>query len=305
MRAILADEGQFVASNELPSEVQVRIYGQNEIVAVQGRQIDILVTDLDRQSLEKLLAWWEAVPRLAKELHLHTIPPFNLPETIRHVVVLGSDGRIAISGPGGQDLQSINILSDDMTSQTTIAVHAFAPEAELAVEQLGRQFNQVRGPPRSAVQAGEISLPPPEENVTILVVGRIGTLDIDGPTDDAQQSISFTGFLNRHCFEGDMEGVPAGQPFAVEAALVAERLAPYENPVVSSEDNSQDSFSDLLPGNNSQPIVMPVTPTLPGNVPFQPPLTLPGNEFKPFVPTTVLPPPPVFRGPVFTPRFGS
>src|SRR4051812_6623475 len=159
VRAILEKQRSPDWMHELPQS-EVRIYGADEVVSVHGRHVDVIVTDLDDDTLRKLLAWWERVPRLAKELGVDYPLPFSLPESTRHVVVLGREGHIAVSGPGGSDIQSVHVLSNDVAGRTTIGVHAFGPEGDAAIEQLAQQARQIRGPPRADVRAGHIALPP-------------------------------------------------------------------------------------------------------------------------------------------------
>jgi hypothetical protein len=329
VRAIVEQGGSPDWRFDLP-RAEVRIYGKDGALAVQGQHVDVVVTDLDAVTLRKLLAWWEAVPRLAKELNVDGPLPFSLPDSTRHVVVLGSEGRIEVAGPSGYDTQSIHILTDD-AEQTTIGVHVFGPEGEAAVEQLAGQYNQVRGPPRSEVRAGRISLPPPEERVTVLVVGKLGQLDIGGPADDARQDITFANYLNRHTDPGSVTGVFAGSPFANQPEYVAENHSPYgddnemENADLESSDFDESDFEDSnladsgldtsigetspivrTPTDHGAPNVsLPTTPSLPNFQPpqFQPPI----QEFRPPIqqPVIVVPPPVFTPPPVYVPRFGS
>lgn len=289
-------------------QCEVTIHGQDEIVSVTGRHVDVVVTDLGDAALRKLLSWWESVPRWARDLDIQTTLPFTLPSSTRHVVVLGHQGRIEVAGPDGSDRQSINILADETFARTTIGVHAFGPEGDAALEHLAGQYNQVRGPPRSAVKAGRISLPPPEENVTVLVIGRLGRLDIDGPSDDAQQDISFAGYLNRHESSGQVAGVLAGTPFGSEPSYVAERPQPAEDSIAGPQSESSESSpagGSSFSGNRSEAVALPGSVTLPGNLQLPRPIELPHNDFRTFQPPTTIhmPPPVMYQPPVMVPHF--
>jgi hypothetical protein len=234
------------------AEAEVRVYGADEVVAVRGRHVDVIVTDLDEATLKKLLAWWKEVPRLARELNVDFPLPLELPSNTRHIVVLGSEGYVAVQGPGGYDVQSVRIVDDQVAARTTIAVHAFGPEGETALGQLSGAFDRLRGPPDAEVRSGHIGLPPPdeEETVTVLVVGQLRQLDIAGPTDYAQQDISFANFLNQHQ-STEQTGTLAGQPFGRSPEYVAEQpraefVSPEES-IVSGENSSTGGNS----GNNS------------------------------------------------------
>jgi len=313
VRAIVEKPRQPDWLHSLPQ--QVRIYGVDEVVSVQGRHVNVVVTDLDDDTLRKLLAWWESVPRWASKLDVEATLPISIPESTRHIVVLGRQGRIQIAGPGGYDLQSINILSDDAAARTTIGVYAFGSEGQIALDQMAAQYSQVRGPPRSEVKAGRISLPPPEDNITVLVIGQLGTLDIEGPYDNAQQEISFAHFLNRHESLGQVAGVLGGTPF--EAEYVADAQGSYADPGPEFVDPPSADFADDVPdaiapvdttprGNIGETISPPST-ILPGNnIQVQPPLHLPDYNYQPIRPPVVVTPPPVYVPPrVVVPRFGS
>lgn len=293
-------------------QAEVNIYGEDGVLSIKGRHVDLIVTDLDDAALRKLLAWWEKVPRLAAEMNLSSDLPFELPSSTRHVVVLGKQGRIEVSGPSGNDLQTINVLADDMHGRTTIGVHAFGPEGESALDQLAGQYNQVRGPPQSEVRAGRIALPPPEDNVTVLVIGQLGSLDLNGPSDDAQQQISFAAYLNKHQSRDQVAGVPAGTPFGVEPAYVAERFTPGPDPASDPSEESQNTGTGGSTTNNttgtvvSPPTFVPPTTLPPIGIhpPIQPVLPPPIHEgFRPPLVVPVVPPVVMPGPPVVVPRF--
>src|SRR5262245_3376042 len=54
VQAIVESHGEADYATSIPSEAAVRIHGENEVVAVSGRRVDVVVTDLDTDTLRKL-----------------------------------------------------------------------------------------------------------------------------------------------------------------------------------------------------------------------------------------------------------
>jgi hypothetical protein len=294
VRDIVEERGQQVANHGI-SQAMVRIYGEDGEHQIAGRRINVLVTDLDHATLRKLLEWWEAVPRLAEELEIPAILPFQLPESTQHVVVLGSEGRIEVSGPGGSDQQTIKILHDDVAGRMFLDVHLFGQEGQATLDHLANQYRTVRGPPRSAVRAGNIGLPPPDE-VTVLVIGELNTLNIEGASDDAVQQISFTSFLNQHRTSG-VQGTLAGSPFPIESSEAAPLETAWPAPAHADTGSSYSGASSngSYSSSTSGYVPTPQTPSFdPSPSTFTPPRpwTPPpdfGRQFTLPPPTVVVP----------------
>lgn len=302
VRDVVDGRGQVDWSESRFPQSEVRIHGQDGAVTVTGRRIDVLITDLDDATLRQLLAWWEAVPAWADKLGLGPPTlPFHLPENTRHIVVLGSQGRIEVDGPDQRYRQSVQVLADEVAAKTTIGIHTFGSEGQSSLNQMASQYQSVRGPPRSEVKAGRISLPPPEDNITVLVVGQLQSLDIHGPADDAQQEISFAAYLNSHQDSSGLFGTLAGTPFATGSTDPTEVSEP---PVGNNGDYAHSTNGTTSSGTTSSTTPQvpnwtpPTTMPLPGNIPWQPPFQMgtgPGLVVPPlppiYVPPRVVTPP--------------
>lgn len=315
VRTIVNGSGRVDWTDHSLPGTEVWIHGENDSVAVAGSQVDIVVTDLDDDTLRKLLKWWESVPDWAKKLGLSPRPPVFVPSSTRQIVVLGRQGRIEVSGPTGQNSQSIQVLSDDAGGRTTIGIHTFGPDGPTALEQLASQYQRVRGPPWTNVKAGYVSLPPPQANVTVLVIGQLGSLDIGGPSDDASQQISVAAYMNRHWASDPFVGLGAGVPFPVETPDVVQ--SPEAEPSTTGELAGESSIpsAEAIPAAEA---VQPVSPmpeyrtvevprpiTIPGTIDMPKPIELPKFEYRPIqTPTPIFVPPPVFQPPpVVVPHF--
>lgn len=284
VQAIVDGQGHVGWLGRYLPQTTVTIHGDGETYQYSGRHVHVVVTDLDQDTLRQLLKWWKEVPRLARELDIQTVLPFALPSSTQHIVVLGKQGKIQIGAPGGYDSQSIQILTDEYRSQTTINVHTFGDVGQQALDQLADQYNRVRGPPDSAVKAGLVSLPPPEDNVTVLVIGQLGSLYIDGPTENASQDISFAGYLNRHESYGDVAGVLAGTPFPVgssELTSSSEVTAADSQVAPASVEPSESSPGVATSGYDSTPqtAALPQQVTFPGTSQLPTNFELPRTQF--------------------------
>jgi hypothetical protein len=286
---------------QLPSS-EVRVYGEQGEVTIRGSKIELIVTDLNSAALYDLLAIWKAIPEQAAELGLTSLPRVDgLPR--RKIIVLGSQGRVDIRAAGEFDTQTIRVLADDAAAQTTIGIHTFGPSGEQALEELSRTYQAVRGPPAADVRSGYVSLPPPEEAVSVLIIGKLQELNIEGAWGGSQQEISVAGYFNGHPSTEDLAGVAAGSPFAERIAMnnAAARQRetdsnglPAAGPTAeaaattdyASPSSSYSGRSFIPPQQLQPPIQMPGT--------FQPPVYTPPPSFNPptFVPPMVRPPTP-------------
>ncbi len=304
VQAIVDERGQAaVFSHGLPSSVT--IYGEHGPVTFSGSRIELIVTDLNTPALRQLLEVWQAIPQQAADLGLSSGSSLNPSFQGRKIVVLGGEGRIDLSGVDQQNVQSIRILTDEVASSTTIGIHTFGPSGEAALEELSRNYTAVRGPPESEVNAGHVSLPPPD--VSVLVIGKLQNLNIAGPADDASQYISLAAFLNEHGRSYELGGRPVGAPFearlaAYEAAVRSAEAARFDPPVASvpvyeAPVSSGGGYS----GGGYAPVATPTTVDFPVNLPTTPPIATPWTPpYRPNFPPLVVPTP-VIHPPVHTP----
>lgn len=299
-------------STDFPATTDIRIYGEQGEVAVSGSRIELLITDLDTEALKQLLAVWEAIPDQAAELGL-SASSYSTSSPRRKIVVLGSEGRVDIRGVSDYSSQSIRILSDEAAAQTMIGIHTFGPSGQRALDELARNYHAVRGPPASDVRSGYVSLPPPDDVLSVLVIGKLQELNIDGAYGDATQEISMTSYVNGHAASENTTGVPAGSPFADRLAQHAASQSPSNvnevyaapsaeaSPVYSSSSsaspaeayssgNGYGSVQLPVPAQTPQiQVPTPITPWTPSTQTFNPPV---------FVPPPVFTPPTPYRPPV-------
>jgi hypothetical protein len=305
VRSVLDRQGTEVYQSHLSSAARVRIYGEDGVTAVSGSRVDLLVTDLDDEALRELLALWESLPTLAAK---HQIQPeyLRLAGARRRVIVLGREGRIDIEGPYGGERQSVQVIAERSSGSAEICVHAFGREGEAALTQLATDYHAIRGPPEADVKAGYVGLPPPDDAVAVLVIGRLETLNIAGAADDATQDLSFELYLNEHRAPGNPETI-VGETFAARRERLRSAADAYAQPEVpyqaSSLDSSSAHDSSYLPANPAPPQYSQPYEALP-QVPapivlpqYQPPIT-----FQPPLVTPI--PAPIYQPPrPFVPRF--
>ena len=309
VQAIVDQQGDAVYRESIPASSRVLIYGEDQVVAVDAGRIDLVITDLDRDALQELLACWRRIPEQAAALGLAT--PFGLPPNReRRVIVLGSQGRIDIQGVDGYTKQTIQVLADEAAGQTAIDIHTFGPGGETALEELTRNYRAVRGPPRAAVRSGTISLPPPDA-VSILVIGKLQTLNIDGPSGAAEQQISLAAYLNDHESPDGLAGVAAGAPLSDRLAWSTSddestSVAPVTAAEAAMPYTYQQPAAELAPSEAYRPVEFPNPVQPPAPIHLPPVIELPkpidfhqGFRPQPFV----MPPPPIQTRPVVTPRF--
>jgi hypothetical protein len=295
-------------STGFPASTDVRIYSEQGDVAFSGSRIELLITDLDTEALKQLLAVWEAIPEQAQELGLASSYSTSSPR--RKIVVLGSQGRVDIRGVGGYDTQSIRILSDEAAATTQIGIHTFGPSGQRALEELARNYQAVRGPPASDVRSGYVSLPPPDDVLSILVIGKLQELNIEGAWGDAAQEISVAAYFNGHSAGEDLAGTPAGSPFAdrlarntpVQSTPASDNGYTYSDPApapVAAPAASSSSSGYSSSGYSTPQLPTPIqTPQI--QVPTPLPWTPPTQTFHPplVLPPPVFTPPPTYRPPV-------
>ena len=171
------------------------VYSYLGPIAVTAERVNVIVTDLDTLSLTKLLAYWQTIPERARQLGI--LPSPSTPQGPR-VIVLGSEGRIDVKGPGGSDSQTVDIYHDTLASKSGIDVHSFGNQGETIVNALLEYYgraNQSRGPPESNPETKKFELPP-SEIATVLVIGKLRTLNVEGGAQASDQRVSFEGYMN-------------------------------------------------------------------------------------------------------------
>ncbi len=310
VQAIVDGLGGSPYYGEQPPATEVRIYGEHGEVAVSGSRIQLIITDLDTPALRELLAVWKHIPSQAAGLGLDAAY-YDRSAPRRQVVVLGSGGHIEIRGVGDSNAQLIRILSDEAAASTTIGIHTFGTSGTQALEELTRNYQAVRGPPKSEVASGHVSLPPPEDAITVLVIGKLRELDIGSAYGDALQEISVAAYVNEHQAE-EVAGMPAGRPYAERLAqrshVAQESSYAFEpatatpvpaTPYVPASSQASGGYAPVqLPGQIQvpapiyvpTPIQMPAPWTPPQT--FNPPVYVPPPVFRPTMPVT---PPVRFR----------
>ena len=185
-----------------------------------------------------------------------------------------------------------------------IGIHTFGPSGQAALDELARNYHAVRGPPASDVRSGYVSLPPPDDVLSILVIGKLQELNIGGAIGDSSQEISVTSYANAHAASESLAATTIGTPFADRLAREPPSEAPSHAEVYAAPEAS--SYSSPAPA-ASVPNVYPggstFTPSqLPPSPVFSPPmLPPPARNLTPWTPPIVPPVrPPV--GPVHANR---
>jgi hypothetical protein len=179
---------------EVPlTEITIHSYlGPTTVVA---ESINLIVTDLDITALQKLSAYLNTIRERVRELQpLFRTAQSNVPK----VIVLGRNGQIDIKGVSGVDHQVIDIYNEVPIGYSSIKVHTFGEkgdEANQAILDYFRRANQSRGPPDTPFHAEGIERPP-ESLATVLVIGKLSTLNVGGATQNSTQAISFENYMN-------------------------------------------------------------------------------------------------------------
>lgn len=180
-------------------EGSVTIHSYLGAITVDASTVSAIVTDLSKPSLFKLAAYLKTIPERARELGI--VSHAGRAGKPR-VIVLGSEGRIDIHGAKNSEQQTIEIYHEPLVSQTTLSVHSF--EGHQAIDALLESFvraNPTRGPPKT--------------NETVIVVGKLQALNIEGASGSSTQDIAFNRFFNSFGEE------TASRRMYTEAAAVA------------------------------------------------------------------------------------
>lgn len=289
-------------SYDLPA-TEVRVYGEHGEVSLSGSKIELILTDLDTPALRELLAVWKAIPEQAAELGLYA-DAYNAASPKRKIIVLGSDGRVDIRAAGEFDTQKIHVLNDEVATQTRIGIHTFGPSGELALDELARCYQAVRGPPAEDVRSGYVSLPPPDDDtLSVLVIGKLQELNIEGAWGNSVQEVSVASYLSGHDAADDLNGKPLGSPFAERIAMHAAAARQAEQELARPGDASP-AADAAAPGDGTAALPGPTGGFTPPQVvtPVQPPTFQPPTYTPPRFTPPVYVPPPVFHPPTtFTP----
>jgi hypothetical protein len=285
-----------------PPVADIRIYTEQGETSFSSSRIELLITDLDSTALEQLLEVWEAIPEQAAELGLSSVT-YKTSSPRRKIVVLGSEGRVDIGGVGDSNTQSIRVLADEIAATTLIGIHTFGPSGERALEELGRNYQSVRGPPTSEVRSGHVSLPPPDDALSVLIIGKLRDLNIGSAYGDATQEIHVATYFNGHSTSDDFAGKPAGSPFADRVARqVTSPEVPYSSSSGYAEAGPAPARASAEPyvetsGPSMQPYIPAQTPQVQAPTPIQPWTSAPRTFNPPLVvPMPVFSPPP-YRAP--------
>jgi tetratricopeptide (TPR) repeat protein len=189
VRAIL-DEADRAERRQFPGEkVEVRFYDSDRATQVKAQTVDVVITDLDRVSLRRLLAMWDQVPARAKQLGLEGVSLRAEPADHHRVVILGSDATVKVKGPSGSSQQTIKIFSYGGAAPSRVTIHAFGQRGADAQASL---------PFKNFIRSNRTGVPPPRNKVTILTAGNLRALDIEGPSGYAQQSVEFKIFVEEN-----------------------------------------------------------------------------------------------------------
>jgi len=173
--------------------VEIRVHSREGVVDLTAQQIDVIVTDMSRDSLRELRRFLETVPEAARELGIEQPISSRIPSESSgpRVLVLGAEGRIEVKGPSGGTSQTIDLYHNEVTKAALLQVHAFGQVGQDAVPSITdylERANVVRGPPKAEVRAGHVDKPPPEK-IVIVAIGEINNLDIEGPRNRGSQTI--------------------------------------------------------------------------------------------------------------------
>ena len=208
-------EGQDKATRleaNLPSS-EVILHTTEGAQSFYAQTIDVIVTDLDKRSLKKLLTFWRTIDSRVDNLGIKRAWSSRGGTGEPRVVFLGADGKIEIKGPGGESKQSIDIYQDSLTRLSTLQIHAFdGKEAVPSVVDYIRRNNPIRGPPHNITETGKTNMPPPSR-LTIVAIGNLENLSVEGPREMGTQEIVIETNLTKE--------VTASEATKVGAVLVA------------------------------------------------------------------------------------
>jgi hypothetical protein len=176
------------------AEVKVTIYSHNGMVSeVRGGSIDVIVTDLSKESLRQLAELLTEAPKKAKMIDsyskAHISRSFDVvrgessvvrADTIHakpRVMVIGSDATIAVDGPQYAQAQALKIG----VAARALTISTFSTSGVLALETMRRHY----------AHSGLAARPPPSTPpaVEIIAIGHVSAIDIGEPRGMSKQSI--------------------------------------------------------------------------------------------------------------------